>query len=313
VFTSSRILPGSLEFSVLSRTAFITGTSSGLGLSMVRYFAERGWNVAATMRRKDRMNLFADLPSVHVILMELTDAESVVEAFQTALRHFGHIDVLVNNAGYCLLGPLEATSMEQIRQQYETNIFGLMNMIKICLPHFREAGGGRIINIASISADIGYPFVSSYSATKAAVAMLSEVLNIELHEVGIQVKAVHPGLFETEIFDSDKLQVSAEIPQAYQPLSNRFTALQKALPAGDPDDCACVVFRAANDNRPNRVHYYAGRDATLLCRLKRLLGPESAFSMIKNIFIHGPSWWMKWLVPASGKSTPSVKNATIRQ
>jgi NAD(P)-dependent dehydrogenase (short-subunit alcohol dehydrogenase family) len=288
-----------VESTVLSRTAFITGTSSGLGLSMVRYFAERGWNVAATMRRKDRMNLFADLPSVHVIPMELTDPDSAVEAFQNALRHFGRIDVLVNNAGYCLLGPLEATSMEQVRQQYETNVFGLMTMIKICLPHFREAGGGRIINIASISADIGYPFVSSYAATKAAVSMLSEVLNVELHEAGIQVKAIHPGLFETEIFDSDKLQTSREMPQAYQPLSNRFTALQKSFPAGNPEDCARVVFRAANDNRPDRVHYYAGRDATLLRRLKRLLGPESAFSMIKNIFIHGPSWWMKWMLPAS--------------
>ena len=283
----------------MKRTVLITGTSSGLGLSMVRYFAERGWNVAATMRRKDRMNLFADLPSVRVIPMELTDPDSASEAIRTALRHFGSIDVLVNNAGYCLLGPLEATSMDQIRQQYETNVFGLMNMIKICLPHFREAGGGRIINIASISADIGYPFVSTYSATKAAVAMLSEVLNVELHDVGIQVKAIHPGLFETEIFDSDKLQVSAAMPQPYQPLNDRFTALQKSLPPGNPEDCARVVFRAANDNRPNRVHYYAGRDATLLRRLKRLLGPESAFSMIKNIFIHGPSWWMKWMLPAS--------------
>ena len=285
------------EVWVLNSTALITGTSSGLGLSMVRHFAERGWNVAATMRRRDRMSLFADFPSVYVIPLELTDPDSAVEAFANALRHFGRIDVLVNNAGYCLLGPLEATSMEQIRQQYETNVFGLMNMIKICLPHFREAGGGRIINIASISADIGYPFVSAYGPTKAAVAMLSEVLNVELHEAGIQVKAIHPGLFETEIFDSDKLQTSREIPQAYQPLKDRFNALQKSFPAGNPEDCARVVYRAANDNRPNRVHYYAGRDSTLLHRLKRLLGPESAFSIMKNIFIHGPSWWMKCLFP----------------
>ena len=127
--------------------------------------------------------------------------------------------------------------------------------------------------------------------------MLSEVLNVELHEVGIQVKAVHPGLFETEIFDSNKLQVSAEMPQAYQELRDRFTALQKTFPAGNPEDCARVVYRAANDNRPNRVHYYAGRDATLLRRLKRLLGAETAFSMIKDTFIHGPAWWMKWLLP----------------
>ena len=106
----------------LKRTVLITGTSSGLGLSMVRHFAERGWNVAATMRRRDRMSLFADLPAVYVIPLELTDPDSAVEAFANALRHFGRIDVLVNNAGYCLLGPLETTSMEQIRQLYDVHI-----------------------------------------------------------------------------------------------------------------------------------------------------------------------------------------------
>lgn len=183
------------------------------------------------------------------------------------------------NAGYCLPGPLESTWMEQIRQQYETNLFGLMNMIKIFLPHFRKTGGGRIINIASISADIGYPFVSAYGPTKAAVAMLSDVLNVELHEVGIQVKSVHPGLFETEIFSPEKLQLSGGIPDGYKPLRDRFELLQKSLPAGNPEECARVVYRATKDNRPNRVHYFAGREATLLRRLKRLLGPESAFSV----------------------------------
>ncbi len=288
------------------RTAFVTGTSSGLGLAIVRHFAARGWNVAATMRRRDRENLFADLPSVYVIPLELTDPVSAVDAFQNAVNYFGRIDVLVNNAGYCLLGPLESTSMEQIRQQYETNVFGLLNMIKIFLPHFRESGGGRVINISSVSADIGYPFVAAYGSSKAAVAMLSEVLNVELHELNIQVKAVHPGMFETEIFEPNKLQLSDEMPVAYKPLRDRFIGLQKSLPAGDPEDCARVVYRAANDNRPNRVHYFAGRDATMLRTLKRLLGSESAFSMIKSVFIQGPSWWMKWIVPKVGKTVNIV-------
>lgn len=284
----------------------MTGTSSGLGLAIVRHFAARGWNVVATMRRRDRENLFADLPTVYVIPLELTHADSATEAFHLAVTHFGRIDVLVNNAGYCLLGPLESTSMEQIRQQYETNVFGLLNMIKIFLPHFRESGGGRVINVSSVSADIGYPFVAAYGSSKAAVAMLSEVLNVELHELGIQVKAVHPGMFETEIFEPEKLQLSGEMPQAYKPLRDRFVGLQKSLPAGNPEDCARVVYRAASDNRPNRVHYFAGRDATMLRRLKRLLGPESAFSLIKNVFIHGPSWWMKWIVPRAGKTVNIV-------
>jgi hypothetical protein len=87
------------------------------------------------------------------------------------------------------------------------------------------------------------------------------------------------------------------MPQAYQPLSDRFVALQKSIPAGNPEDCPRAVLRAGNDNCPNRVHYSAGRDATPLRRFKRLLGPESAFSMIMETFIQGPELWMKWMFP----------------
>jgi NAD(P)-dependent dehydrogenase (short-subunit alcohol dehydrogenase family) len=201
--------------------------------------------------------------------------------------------------------------MNQIRQQYETNVFGLMAVTQAFLTHVGANTGSRIINVASISADIGYPFVSIYGSSKAAVAMFSEVLNVEMHDTGVQVKAVHPGLFKTEIFDRSKLESSDTVPTVYRSMFDRFLAMQKSWPAGHADDCAKVVFRAATDNRPDRVHYFAGRDATMLRRLKRLVGPEAAFWFTKRIFTHGISRWMQWFLPKSSSGVELDSNPFI--
>lgn len=280
----------------------ITGCSSGLGLATARLFAERGWNVAATMRRPDQASLFNQHPSIRVIEMELTSAASVEAAVHSAMAAFGRIDVLVNNAGYCLMGPLETTSMEQIRRQFETNLFGTIGMIRAVLPVMRQQGCGRIVNISSISADTGYPFVSLYGATKAAVANLSESLNIELHDAGILVKAVHPGLIATSIFE--KLAVASSLPNVYRPLMQRFQKQQAAMKASLPEECARVVFRAATDKRPERVHYYAGRDAVMVRRLKRLLGQDRTFRLFRHALLHGLPSWMKWFLPAGSTTVP---------
>lgn len=292
------------------QTVFITGSNSGLGLAAVRLFAARGWNVAATMRRMDQAGVLAGLPNVQVFPLDVTDESSIFDAVQAAVAAFDRIDVLINNAGYCLFGPLETTSLQQIRDQYETNLFGLLAVTKAVLPQIRTGGGGRIINISSISADAGYPFVSAYGSSKAAIASLSETLNIELHDASILVKAVHPGLFATEIFS--KLRTAESIPGTYQPLLNRFLSLQRSSRASSPDECARVIYRAATDRRPDRVHYYAGRDATMLRRLKRLVGPEAAFRIIKRQFTNGISSWMRWFLP-KGDSEISVALSDLNE
>jgi NAD(P)-dependent dehydrogenase (short-subunit alcohol dehydrogenase family) len=285
---------------VRQKTVFVTGTNSGLGEAIVRMFAARDWYVVATMRQMDQACLFSELKNVRVIQLEMTEPSSIAQAVHTAVIECGPIDVVINNAGYCLIGPLETTSMDQIRAQYETNLFGMMAVIKEFLPHLRQHPGSRIINISSISADTGYPFVSAYGTSKAAVASLSETLNIELHDAGIQVKAIHPGLFATSIFD--KLKTAETLPEVYRPLFNRFVAQQRATKCSPLDDFTRVVFRAARDHRPDRVHYYAGRDAQMVRRLKRLLGQEGAFRITKHIFLNGLSRWMKWFLPRGGTS-----------
>ncbi|MFO1000213.1 MAG: SDR family oxidoreductase [Planctomycetaceae bacterium] len=281
----------------MMKTVFVTGSNSGLGLATVRLFASKGWRVIASMRRLDQSGVLDGIENVLVLRLDVTDGDSIAQAFRESIDRYGKIDVLVNNAGYCLLGTFETTTLEQIRQQFETNVFGLMAVTQAFLKHCRENSGCRIVNIASISADNGYPFVAAYAPSKAAVAMFSEVLNVEMHDAGVQVKAVHPGLFRTEIFDSSKLKSSGKVPAVYRPMLDRFLAMQRSWPAGEAEECARVVFRAATDNRPDRVHYYAGRDAIMLRRLKRLLGPEAAFELIKRIFTHGISRWMRWFLP----------------
>jgi NAD(P)-dependent dehydrogenase (short-subunit alcohol dehydrogenase family) len=280
----------------------ITGCSSGLGLATARLFVERNWNVVATMRRPDQASLLDQHPSIRVVEMELTSPASVEAAVRSAMAAFGRIDVLVNNAGYCLMGPLETTSMQQIREQFETNFFGTIGMIQAVLPVMRQQGCGRIVNISSISADNGYPFVSLYGATKAAVANLSESLNIELHDAGILVKAVHPGLIATSIFE--KLAVASSLPNVYRPLLQRFLDQQAAMKASLPEECARVVVRAATDRRPERVHYYAGRDALMVRRLKRLLGQDRTFRLFRHALLHGLPSWMKWFLPAGSTTVP---------
>jgi NAD(P)-dependent dehydrogenase (short-subunit alcohol dehydrogenase family) len=188
------------EYAAMSKTMFITGTNSGFGRATVELFADRGWNVVATVRKIEYVDMFQDRPNVRVLLLDMNDSAAIPSVVAQAIREFGQIDLLVNNAGYFQMGPLETSTMEQIRAQFETNVFGLIALTKAFLPHFRANGTGMIINVSSLSAESGYPFAAAYSASKAAVAVLSEALNIELDGLGITVKTILPGQHATQIF-----------------------------------------------------------------------------------------------------------------
>ena len=185
----------------MSKTIFITGTNSGFGKSMVELFASKGWNVAGTVRNKsEHQNLFKDLPNVKLYELEVTNYSQVEEVAKAVIADFKKIDAVVNNAGYCLIGPTETTTMQQIEEQYKTNVFGLMAVTKAFIPHFRENKDGIFINFASASARFNYPFIASYGSSKWAVRGISESLGIELSPFGIEVKTIYPGAHATKIF-----------------------------------------------------------------------------------------------------------------
>ncbi|MCU0359383.1 MAG: SDR family NAD(P)-dependent oxidoreductase [Bacteroidia bacterium] len=185
----------------MSKTVFITGTNSGFGKAMVELFANKGWKVAATVRNKsEHPDLFKGMERVKLYELEITNYAQVTEVTKKVIADFKKIDVVVNNAAYCLMGPTETSSMEQIEKQFKTNVFGLMAITKAFIPHFRENQNGLFINFSSASARFNYPYIASYGGSKWAVRGISESLGIELKPYGIEVKTVYPGVHATKIF-----------------------------------------------------------------------------------------------------------------
>jgi NAD(P)-dependent dehydrogenase (short-subunit alcohol dehydrogenase family) len=278
----------------MERTIVITGTASGFGKLCVERFAAEGWNVVATVRKESELAVHGDLPSVRTLLLNVDDEEVDLAFADLALAEFGRIDALVNNAGYFHAGPLEASTMDQIHRQFQTNVFGLIALNKAFIPHFREQGSGVIINISSISAEQGYPYASVYEASKAAVASLSEGLNNELAEFGVAVKAVLPGNMDTGIFH--KVDEAEDVPDAYDASVNAFQSRNSVR--SDPRVTADVIYEAVTDNKPGKVRYYSGPDGIAIPRVKQLLGQEWYWQEFRGAVSGNPSPLWQALVPA---------------
>ena len=280
-----------MERDPAQRTLFITGTNSGFGKATVELFAAEGWGVAATVRdKRAHENLFSHLAGVRLYELDVDDFEQVERVAAEAVKDFGRIDVVVNNAGYCLMGPTETSTMEQIRRQLRTNTLGVFAVTKAFLPHMREAGGGTIINIASASAMFNYPFVAAYGASKWAVRGMTEGLAAELAPFNIVVKGIYPGFHATAIFTKLDQGTAAETPahRAYKPYYANMLSAQKALPnAGSPARIARAIHRAATTPK-GRPHIVSGLDAKLLLLVKRLL-PQRAFQRLQTRAILAPA------------------------
>ena len=177
-------------------SVLITGASAGIGKTTAQLFQQKGWNVVATMRSLDAGKDLAALPNVLVTRLDVTDEASIATAVQAAEQRFGGIDVLVNNAGYGVYGLLEATSVESIQRQFETNVVGLLATTRAVLPLMRRNKSGIVVNIGSIAGKMTYPLGTMYNGTKFAVEGISEALRFELREIGVRVKLIEPGSIE---------------------------------------------------------------------------------------------------------------------
>ena len=263
----------------MSQTIFITGASSGIGKATAGFFAERGWNVVATMRNPDDGADLAYNDNVMVTRLDLLDPESIKSAVDAALERFGSIDVLLNNAGYGAYGPLEATPMDVIRRQFDVNVFGLVETIQAVLPAMRDQRSGVIVNISSVGGRITYPLGSLYHGSKWAVEGLSEALHYELAPLGIRVKLVEPGGVNTDfggrsfVFTHDP-----ELPE-YQPLVDAAAAaLEAGTPSGsqEPEEVAEVIFTAATDDT-TQMRYISGEGAKALLANRYSAEQDEAF------------------------------------
>ena len=239
------------------KTILITGCSSGFGLEIARYFLERDWSVIATMRTP-RADVLPASDKLRIIPLDVTNEDSIHRAVADA----GDIDVLVNNAGIGLLNAAEGTSIENMRDIFETNTIGTMAMIHATLPRMRARGSGVIVNVTSSVTYKPLPLLAVYRASKSAVNAFSESLAVEVEQFGIRVRVVLPGRSpETAFADNAQARLAA-IPDAYGPLAqNVFAELTQADgPVTHATDVAEAVWQAVNDPA-GLMNIPAGADA----------------------------------------------------
>jgi NAD(P)-dependent dehydrogenase (short-subunit alcohol dehydrogenase family) len=270
----------------MGKAILITGASSGIGKATAERFAGEGWTVIATMRDTGK-SPFVGVKGIHVVRLEVRDGDSIKGAVKAAIEASGGIDVLLNNAGYGLRGIFECSTEEQIKAQFDTNVFGLISMVREILPHMRERGGGLIINVSSVGGRIGFPLYSLYQASKFAVEGFTEALAFELKPFGIKLKLVEPGFIKTD-FHTRSMERSEEpsIP-AYADFVRRTLGAQASLEKGGspPEVVADTIYRAATDGG-SRLRYPAGPDAKLVLFLRSVL-PFRLFSAIFGKIVVG--------------------------
>ncbi|MBL0912634.1 MAG: SDR family oxidoreductase [Bacteroidia bacterium] len=252
---------------------FVTGASKGLGLSLVKKLLDAGYRVAATSRNPERLQRSAGAgPERFLALdMRLTDENSVAAAVQRTVEHFGRIDVVVNNAGYGMIGALEELSDEEARANFDVNVFGSLNVIRKTLPYLRAQGSGHIFNVASIGGFSGaFPGFGIYCATKFAMHGFSEALSEEVKPFGIQVTVVSPGYFRTDFLSSNSLAVPQQEMDVYKNVRETQTVHQNSYNGqqpGDPDKASDVMIRVS-ESSDAPLHLFLGQDAYTMAGLK---------------------------------------------
>lgn len=252
---------------------FVTGASKGLGLALVQKLLIQGYRVAATSRTVDSLKaaVGTDNSNFLPLALDLLNEADVQQAIQTTIDHFGSLDVVVNNAGYGLLGALEELSDAEARANFDVNVFGALNIIRHALPQLRRQGSGHIFNIASIGGfSGGFPGFGIYCATKFAVHGFSEGLLHEAAPFGIHTTLVMPGYFRTNFLEGSSLLTPKQEMPEYQNVRDVQQQHQQQInnnQPGDPGKAADVLIAVAGmDNPP--FHLFLGSDAVGLAEQK---------------------------------------------
>jgi NAD(P)-dependent dehydrogenase (short-subunit alcohol dehydrogenase family) len=240
------------------RTWFITGASRGFGELIAKRALEAGDAVIAAARKTEGMaERFGNHPHLLPVQLDVTNEEQAHRAVAEGIKRFGRIDVLVNNAGYGLLGAVEEASREEIEPLFATNVFGVLNVTRAVLPHMRRRRSGHIINISSIGGYQAYQGWGVYGATKFAVEGLSEALHQELQGLGIHVTVVEPGFFRTDFLDSSSLAKSANVIDDYADtvgtMRNVAGDLNHAQPGNPAKLAEAFITLADAKNPPQRL------------------------------------------------------------
>lgn len=272
------------------KVAVITGSSSGIGLETSLTLARNGFLTYATARSQKRSQnntLATDIEKlpIKVVQLDVTDNQSINNAIQTIVSETGRIDVLVNNAGYGLGGAFEDLSIEEIKNLYETNVFGLIRVTQVVLPITRKQQSGIIVNVSSGAGLFGYPGGSAYVSTKFAIEGLSESIAYELDPFGIKVVLIEPGFIRTNFANAMVIAKKAQDPNSpYSQMMQRVGAnsSKMAMNGSSVEVVAKVILEAVTSKNPN-LRYLAGKDVETWAANKKTMSDTEFYNMIKNV------------------------------
>lgn len=249
----------------------ITGSSSGFGRALAEAVLQHGDYLVATARKPEQLNdLVEQYPeTVKAVRLDVTEPQSIQDALKSAIDTFDRIDVLVNNAGYGLLGGIEEVSNTELRNQFETNFFGALNVIQAILPQLRQQRSGHILNVSSVGGFRGFPGFGIYNGTKFALEGISEALALEVAPLGIKVTIVEPGSFRTDWAGRSMVRAENKIDDYAETSGETRSWIdeENGIQAGDPAKAASAMIKAVySENPPQRL--VLGADALELIRQK---------------------------------------------
>jgi NAD(P)-dependent dehydrogenase (short-subunit alcohol dehydrogenase family) len=274
------------------KVAVVTGSSTGIGYETSLILARNGFLTYATMRNLNKGENIKSVATkenlpIRIRQLDVTDDVSVINAIQSISSETGQIDILVNNAGYGLNGAFEDLAMDEIKAQYETNVFGLIRTTQTVLPIMRRQKSGTIVNISSGAGRFGFPTGSAYVSTKFAVEGLSESMSYELEPFGIKVVIVEPGVIRTNFGDGLIVAKKSQDPNSpySQTMQRSAAGFEKMMEnASSPDVVAKVVLNGVRDKDPS-LRYLAGSDVETWLGGKRKVADEEFYKMMKQNMI----------------------------
>jgi len=269
------------------KVAVVTGSSSGIGFETSLVLARNNFHTYATMRNRERGTKMRAVQSgenlpIKIIQLDVTSDKSVREAIQSILSESGRIDVLVNNAGFGLVGAFEELDMDEIKQQYETNFFGVIRVTQAVIPIMKEQKSGIIVNISSGAGRFGYPGGSAYVSTKFALEGLTESISYELEPFGIKVALVEPGFVKTNfsnVIAKRSQEPDSEYSKMMEKMAGRMEEMRRN--ASSSELVANIVLEAVTTKNPN-LRYLAGKDVEQWIEQKTKLSDKEFFNMIKK-------------------------------
>jgi len=264
------------------KTIFITGSSAGLGKATAKLFQANGWHVIATMRTPEKETELSKLPNVTLLPLDVTNPQQIQETVQRAIQ-LGNIDIVFNNAGYSLIGPLEACTDEQIAAQINTNLMGVLRVTKAFIPYFRQKQDGLFITTTSVCGFSSNPLSCVYNATKWALEGWSESIAYDLAQFNIRIKTVAPGGIKSNFVNVMDVATDPAYDELFKKLNVLFSD-GTLIEFTEPEVIAEVVYEAATDGK-DQLHYLAGNDAIRIHQQRQQFGTEAfRIGLTKRLF-----------------------------